>query len=889
MLLCAAVVGSAEPIRLHPDNPHYYLFHGKPTILITSAEHYGAVMNRAFDYVAYLDTLKAYGLNYTRIYPAAFVEPVGAFLPDNTLAPQPGNLIQPWARSQTPGYRGGGDRFDLDRWDPEYFGRLKDFLAQADARGIVVEICFFNAQNKGSWPVSPLSWRNNVQGEGRVSRNDVQSLKHPELVRRQEQFVRKIVQEVNSFDNVILEICDEPLSYGTSRKLAGPWIAHLVETIKQTESTLPKKHLLGQQVQGRIGGPIDFSANPDVPLIITQYVWLTPDLQLGGVKAIEELYGRNKPIELNETGYYPLPSWYEGDKAGAARVEAWEFITAGGASFNNLNGVYSVRDPGGKAPENEPVLKTMQCLQQFIGSFDFLKMRPDRSFVVSGLSAGTFYRGISEPGEQYALYHHHSELKPYVYEVVPGAYREKLTLNLPAGSYRAEWVDPTAGGVIAAESLTHPGGQCTLITPEHAIDLALRIKRIPSLDPLALKISPNGHYFLQDGKPFFWMGDTAWTLMSRYTPEEVEAYLEKRRQQGFNIFNVMLLFDGGPGITTPMTDFNGELPFVKMDPAHPNEAYFRNLDRTLAVARAKGLTLVLLPCGGSGGSFVDIKKVITAQNARAYGRWLGRRYKNTPNLVWGNGYDMPPWQYEDVAREFAAGLMEGDGGTHLITYHPAGGPWSSDFFHHESWLTFNEIQTWSDMARIYPMVYADFLRSPAKPVVHAEGAYEAGSEYPNRPITPLKVRQQAYWSYLAGGFHTYGHNDMWRKNPTWRASLDAPGALHMTVLKQVFTSIEWWRHIPDQSVFVSGASGGETQNAASRSAGGDCILVYLSTPATVTLDLAKITAASRVRATWVHTETGALTSAGEFPNHGAQAFQTPASWSDAVLILRAVR
>src|SRR5207249_9785587 len=103
-------------------------------------------INRTFDYNAYFDALKSYTLNYTRIYPAAFIEPEGTFHLENTLAPKPGDLIQPWARSQTPGYRSGGNLFDLDKWDPEYFRRLKDFVAQADARGIVVEVCFFNAQ-----------------------------------------------------------------------------------------------------------------------------------------------------------------------------------------------------------------------------------------------------------------------------------------------------------------------------------------------------------------------------------------------------------------------------------------------------------------------------------------------------------------------------------------------------------------------------------------------------------------------------------------------------------------------------------------------------------------------------------------------------------------------
>ena len=136
----------SEPITLHPANPRYYLFNGQPTILITSAEHYGAVINLDFDYVRYLDALKAYGLNYTRIWPGAVLEMVGEFVKGNTMGPKPQRTIVPWARSNEPGYVYGGNKFDLDKWNPDFFARLKDFIARAAERGIVVEVCFFNSQ-----------------------------------------------------------------------------------------------------------------------------------------------------------------------------------------------------------------------------------------------------------------------------------------------------------------------------------------------------------------------------------------------------------------------------------------------------------------------------------------------------------------------------------------------------------------------------------------------------------------------------------------------------------------------------------------------------------------------------------------------------------------------
>jgi hypothetical protein len=104
-------------------------------------------------------------------------------------------------------------------------------------------------------------------------------------------------------------------------------------------------------------------------------------------------------------------------------------------------------------------------------------MRPDRNFVVSGMPAGVYYRGISERGEQYALYHHHSKLKEYVYEVVPAIYEERLVLDLPAGTYRADWIEPSTGAVLGTETFKHPNGQRSFSTPKHSVDLALRIRR----------------------------------------------------------------------------------------------------------------------------------------------------------------------------------------------------------------------------------------------------------------------------------------------------------------------------------------------------------------------------------------------------------------------------
>jgi hypothetical protein len=112
-------------------------------------------------------------------------------------------------------------------------------------------------------------------------------------------------------------------------------------------------------------------------------------------------------------------------------------------------------------------------------SFDFLKMRPDRTFVRGGVPLGVYARGMSEPGKQYSYYHHHSTFgrNTASYKVTPGNYQENLLLSLPAGSYQADWVDAATGAVISSEKFNHEGGNHTLTTPVHSVDVALRVKR----------------------------------------------------------------------------------------------------------------------------------------------------------------------------------------------------------------------------------------------------------------------------------------------------------------------------------------------------------------------------------------------------------------------------
>ena len=409
-----------------------------------------------------------------------------------------------------------------------------------------------------------------------------------------------------------------------------------------------------------------------------------------------------------------------------------------------------------------------------------------------------------------------------------------------------------------------------------------------------LKVSDNKRHFVRDGAPFFWMGDTIWPAVSWYSLEELEIYFKRRGEQGFTVSHIMFawtlprfLYDGSEEGRVVKAQ-EEEIPlWLNENPATPNEAYFDKLDQVVALAAKYGILITLLPNGGSSGTHVHAKKIITMDNVRAYGKWLGRRYRDEPNIVWVNGFDLLPWMYEDIAIEFIRGIMEEDEGRHLLFYHPCGGA-SSSHFHNEDWLSANFIQTWSDYGSIQGMVTADYHRKPHKPVVHVEGAYESGSEYPSAPITSWHVREQAYWSYMNGGFHTYGHNDMWRKTPFWQDALDSRGAWQMKVLKDIFTSFDWWKLVPDPQLIRQLFKPG---HAAARSADGGFAIIYYAHRSTLAVDIEKIGGGRPVRGEWIDPQNGerrvGAVYAGSANAGSACRITSPAQYDDAILLLTA--
>ena len=427
-----------------------------------------------------------------------------------------------------------------------------------------------------------------------------------------------------------------------------------------------------------------------------------------------------------------------------------------------------------------------------------------------------------------------------------------------------------------------------------------------------LRVSDNHRYLVTaDGRPFFWLGDTAWELFHRLTREDADRYLQQRARLGFTVIQAVVLaeFDG---LGAP--NAYGHTPLADNDPDRPVEQYFAHVDWIVARTNALGMYVGVLPTWGdkwNRGKQGVGPEIFTPTNAERYGEWLGRRYRDA-GVIWILGGDRAVEHdgHGDVIRGLARGLRAGDGGAHLITFHPPGGQTSSTWFHHEPWLDFNMRQNGhgTEFTGRYEQTRADYDRRPTKPVLDGEPIYE------DHPIAfdakrfghsiGADVRRALYWDLFSGAFgHTYGHHSVWQffapgrtpvNNPLleWTQAIEQPGGRQMRHGRALIESRPFLTRIPADDVIVAESvptsvpGAGRHRFVATRDTDRTFAMVYAPVGRRFTVRMDAI-AGAKVTAWWFDPRTGRATAAGAFGNTGERDFMPPEAGEllDWVLVL----
>ena len=436
-----------------------------------------------------------------------------------------------------------------------------------------------------------------------------------------------------------------------------------------------------------------------------------------------------------------------------------------------------------------------------------------------------------------------------------------------------------------------------------------------------------------DGRPFLWLGDTAWELFHRLDREEAEHYLTHRARHGYSVIQAVVLAEND-GLRTP--NAYGDVPLIDLSPDQPNERYFAHVDHIVERANALGLFVGVLPTWGDKVPNAHPAAgpiIFNPDNAFRYGEFLGRRYRDR-SVIWilGGDRDVDSLEVLEIWRAMARGLRQGDGGAHLITYHPRGESMSASFLHQEPWLDLNLFQ--SGHARRFNAVFRFAQRlgqfQPRKPFVDAEPAYEdipvafwEFLDWTRRPPVPPHVldedglirdrshfqkgffeahdvRVHAYWNLLSGAAgYTYGNNAIWQMcRPglppaipcltDWRNALDRPGSRQMKWIRQLSDRFPPGTFGPDQSLIYGRNSEGADYVAAAVARDNSFALAYSPRGAAFDVVVDRLAGAD-VQVEWFDPREGTLTVLDGTPLQGIQRLTPPTQGDgqDWVLILTA--
>lgn len=409
-----------------------------------------------------------------------------------------------------------------------------------------------------------------------------------------------------------------------------------------------------------------------------------------------------------------------------------------------------------------------------------------------------------------------------------------------------------------------------------------------------LVISSNNRYLqFENGRPFFWLGDTGWLVPQHLDRAEVEYYFNKCRRAGYNMVQIQVMD------AVPSYNIYGQqsLPygwdFTKADPEGVY-SYWDHLDYIVRKAEQNGIYIGMVAIWGSQVQAGNIN----AEQAKAYGKFLAERYKNSPNIIWIMGGDIQGDIHPEVWNALATSIKSIDN-KHLMTYHPRGRYTSAKWWSKASWMDFHTFQSGHRKYgqrmgnKDYPIpdsteednwMYVDstWAYKPIKPVLDDEPSYEdipKGLHDANEARwQDYDVRRYAYWSVFAGSCgHTYGHNAIMQMlkpgYPTgygsdgtvkaWYQGLEDPGYNQMQYLIDLMLSFPYFDRIPDQSI-IAGKNGVKYDRLIA-TRGNDYLMVYNYNSDVMKIDLRKISGKKKLL-WWFNPSDGAISFIGTADN-----------------------
>ncbi len=414
-----------------------------------------------------------------------------------------------------------------------------------------------------------------------------------------------------------------------------------------------------------------------------------------------------------------------------------------------------------------------------------------------------------------------------------------------------------------------------------------------------LKQSANRRYLVdQNNAPCLIIGESPQSLIVNLATNDAATFFANRSGHGFNTTWINLLCVEYTGGRADASTYDGILPFTAKVPSTssydlttPNEAYFARADQMINLAAQQGIQVMLDPAETGGLVYQGTTLLDNGTNrCRAYGQYLGNRYKNFPNIIWLSGNDFQNWQTpadDAVVRAVALGIQDTDT-NHLQTaelnYLVSS---SLDDTNWNSLLTLNATYTYLPT---YARLQQDYNRTNFLPNFLVEANYEF--EALQGPVTTAAIlRKQEYWTMTCGAAgQMYGNRYTWPFLSGWQGFLDTPGSIEMGYLKTFFEARAWYNLVPDTNNTVVTAGFGTFSNTgfvsdndyltAARTPDGSLAVVYTPVIRQFTVDMSNLSGPATTRWFDPSSRTFVPIAGSPFTNSGMLNFTPPSVNSD---------
>ena len=444
---CSTPASAAGPLRVHSGNPRYFTDDSGRPILLAGCHTWPNLVDMGpadppptFDFEAHLDWLESFGHNLTRgwTWEPTRWHTSGMKNPawrnrDHVVAPQP------WRRTGPGLAADGRPKFDLDQIDPDYLNRLAERVELAGRRGIYMSVMLFEGYGvqfqKEAWTHHPFNPANNVAGidadlDGDGKGIEVHQLGQPRVTRLQEAYVRRVVETLNRFDNLLYEIGNETHPSSTDFQY------HMIRFVKEVESGLPKQHPVGMTYQNKRGKNETLFAGPAD--------WVSPNSAGGFRDDPPDMAGRK--VVISDTDHL----WGIGGDV----TWVWKTATAG----NNLlfMDTYDGEVLGTRRDEKfAPVRRALGLAVALGRELDLAACVPDPDAATTG-------HCLAHRGHAYLVF-------------APAGGRFDVDLSDAEGLLDGTWIDPVSGRRTAVHGLE--GGSVRTVAAPAAGPVLLLVRR----------------------------------------------------------------------------------------------------------------------------------------------------------------------------------------------------------------------------------------------------------------------------------------------------------------------------------------------------------------------------------------------------------------------------